>query len=86
MLILLGIILDGVVTLALGVLIATTWKVSSIFFVSLAALHGLVAGLGILLFVAVKGLEQASPALPTDQARREPEVIPFPQTKLDRAA
>jgi hypothetical protein len=86
MLILIGILLDGVVTVALGVLIATEWKVSSIFYVSLAALHGFAAGLAIMLFVAVRGVEQASPAITTGQARREAEVITFPQARLDRAA
>jgi len=91
MLILLGILLDGVVTLALGVLIGTQSKMSSFFYVSLAALHGLMAGVGIILFMAVRAVERdvaASPeAITTDQARREAKVVPISEKpRLDQAA
>jgi len=89
MLILLGILLDGALTVGLGILIATQAKMSPLFYVSIAALHGLMAVCGIILFAAVKTLEHdpTSAAITPDQARREPKVVPiFEKPKLDRAA
>ena len=91
MLILLGLLLDGAVTLALGVVIAMEAKESPLLYVSLVALHGFVAGLGIITLLAVSMLERdagASPeAIPTDRARQGPKVVPaFVQPRLRKAA
>jgi hypothetical protein len=91
MLILLGLLLDGAVTLTLGVVIAMESRESPFFYVSLVALHGLVAGLGIIVLMGTGLLEKDASAtpetIPTDRARRGPEVVPaFVQPRLKKAA
>ena len=58
MLLLLGILLDGVVTLILGVVIGMESKASPLFNVCLAVLHGVIAGFCILLLMAARALER----------------------------
>lgn len=92
MLILLGVLLDGLVTLALGVVIAAEWNASPLFGLCLAALHGLFAGLCIIILLALRVWERdasaASPeAVTPGRARREPKVVPiFSRPRLDEAA
>jgi hypothetical protein len=91
MLILLGILLDGAATLALGFVMASEWKTSPLFYASVVALHGLVGGFCILILVGVKVLERYDVAAPetitADRARREAKVVPaFIQPRLDKAA
>lgn len=89
--ILLGMLLDGAATVALGFVIASEWKASPLFYISVVALHGLVGGLCILILAGVKVLERydvaAPEAITADRARREPKVVPaFIQPRLDKAA
>ena len=88
MLILVGILLDGAITLGLGFVMASEWKTSPLFYASVVALHGLVGGFGILILVGVKALERYDVAAPEAiTARRAPRVVPaFVQPRLDKAA
>jgi small neutral amino acid transporter SnatA (MarC family) len=90
MLLLLAILLDGLVTLVLGIVIGTAWKISPLFYVSLAALHGLMAGACILFYLAVRALERdtaVSEEETADRSQRKPKVVPiFARPTLDKAA
>ena len=90
MVLLLAVLIDGLVTLVLGIVIGRAWKFSPLFYVSLAALHGLMAGVCILLFLAVRALERdtaVSEEETADRSQRERKVVPiFAQPTLDKAA
>jgi len=87
MLMLLAIILDGLITLVLGVVIGREWKYSPMFYVGLAAVHGLMAGFCVVIFLAVRAAEGATAEAEPAERPRKPKVVPiFARPRLDEAA
>jgi predicted MFS family arabinose efflux permease len=91
MLILLGVLLDGAATVALGLLIGEEWKWSLPFWLGLTVVHGVIAGFVITIMLAVRALENATEipteALEVERGRpefRAPAI--FGQPALDKAA
>lgn len=89
MVMLLGILLDGAATVALGILIGGEWKWSLAFWLGLALLHGAFAGFAILIYLAVRAVENAAEPPLEEVGRAAPELrapIIFGRPALDQAA